>query len=151
VVLEDLPPSDSDGFGVAGRIWVGNRQGLKPYPRSELDAETQSQLAKLLDGLRRESVASYNLRAAEAEAATSREKFERTKRLERALQKRSAGYAELIQGVVELADRLGPQPGDEAVTMSALLSSRPIDVELSATPVPAPSAGGDSQLGQRGR
>ncbi|HYX90646.1 MAG TPA: serine protease [Myxococcaceae bacterium] len=154
LVLEDLPAADSDGFGLPGRVWVGGRRGLKLYARSELDADTQSQLARLLDGLRRDSVASYELRTADQEGSTTREKFERTERLEKALQKISAAYADLAQTAFDLSERLGPQRGDPAVTMSALLLSPPPIAEAAANPVvasppaaaTAPSAGGVSNL-----
>ncbi len=121
VVLEDLPGSDADTFGLPGRVWFGNRQGLKPYARSDLDADTQAQLAKLLEGLRRDSLASVSVRAADHDAASSREKFEGTERLEKVLQRASASAADAAQQAAELAEHLGPGPGEHSVDLTATL------------------------------
>ncbi len=144
VVLEDLPPTDAQSFGVPGRVWFGNRQGLKAYARADLDADTQSQLAKLLEGLRRDSVASVALHAADHDAATSREKYEGTERLEKELQRASAGYADVAQAAGELADRLGPGTGEPSVDFTATLvppAPKPAEpVAVSPAPPAAPAS-----------
>ncbi len=138
VVLEDLPPTEAQSFGLPGRVWFGNRQGLKAYARADLDADTQSQLAKLLEGLRGDSVASVALHAADHDAASSREKHEGTERLEKALQRASASYADVAQAAVELADRLGPAQGEPSVDFTATLVPPAVQppAPLAASPPP---------------
>ncbi len=46
LAYEDLPKPG--GFGEPGRIWFGGRSGLKVVRRSSLDAEAQSQLARIV-------------------------------------------------------------------------------------------------------
>jgi S1-C subfamily serine protease len=125
LVFEDLPPIDPVAFGTPGRVWIGNVQGLKAYARSDLDGDTQSQLSKLLEGLRRDSVASFAVRSADQDASSSREKFERTERLEKVLQKASASYADLSQTALDLVERLAPQPGQPCVDFRAILFPPP--------------------------
>jgi len=145
VVFEDLPPAEAGGFGAPGRVWIGNRQGLKGYAHSDFDADTQAQLARLLDGLRQESVAAFAVRASDRDASTSKEKFQRTERLEKILQGASASYGELAQSTVELSDRFGPQPGEASVELTATLVPPPPSVPqttaaLTTSPPASPSA-----------
>jgi serine protease Do len=137
LVLEDLPTADAAAFGTPGRVWIGNRQGLKAYVRSDLDVDTQAQLARLLEGLRRESVVAFAVRTADRDASSSKEKFQRTERLEKALQRSSASYTELAQSTGDLADRFGPSPGEPTVTLEATLVATPKSADATAGP-PAP-------------
>jgi hypothetical protein len=122
LVMEDLPSSNDRIFGVMGRIWIGNRQGLKLYKWSDLDADDQEQFDRLLDAMREESLATFDLRDADRDAETSREKFDLSKRLERALQKASSGYADLASNTVEFAEKRGPQPGEMPVDIRSILA-----------------------------
>jgi S1-C subfamily serine protease len=137
LVFEDLPAADASTFGLPGRVWIGNRQGLKGYAHSDLDADTQAQLARLLDGLRQESVASFAVRASDRDASSSKEKFQRTERLEKILQGASASYGELAQSTVELSDRFGPQPGEPSLELPATLVPPPVPVAQPPAPVSA--------------
>jgi S1-C subfamily serine protease len=139
LVLEDLPTTDGAAFGTLGRVWIGNRQGLKAYVHADLDADTQAQLARLLDGLRRESVVSFAVRASDHDASTSKEKFQRTERLAKALQGATAGYVELAQSTGELSERFGPTPGEPTVDLEATLVSVPKPAAAAAAP---PASGG---------
>jgi len=123
LVMEDLPSSDDNLFGVMGRIWIGNRQGLKLHKWADFEADTQQHFDKMLDAMREESVATFDLREADRDAETSREKFDLTKRLEKALQKASASYAELASNTVEFAEKRGPQPGEMAVDFRSILAA----------------------------
>jgi serine protease Do len=120
-VLEDVPTLNDDEFGALGRIWFGGRQGLKEYDLSDLDAATRPQLAKLLDGLRRGGLAAFALREADQDANQSRERFERTERLEKALRRTSTGQKDIAQAISELADRLAPKPDEPTVALESLL------------------------------
>ncbi len=141
LVLEDLPTTDGSTFGTLGRVWIGNRQGLKAYVHADLDADTQAQLARLLDGLRRESVISFAVRASDHDASTSKEKFQRTERLVKALQGATAGYVELAQSTGELSERFGPAPGELTVALEATLLSLPKTASAPAAAPPSASSG----------
>ena len=120
-VLEDVPTLNDDEFGALGRIWFGGRQGLKEYDLSDLDAATRPQLVKLLDGLRRGGLAAFALREADQDANQSRERFERTERLEKALRRTSTGQKDIAQAISDLADRLAPKGDESTVALESLL------------------------------
>lgn len=121
LVLEDVPTLSDDEFGALGRIWFGGRQGLKEYDLSDLDAPLRPQLAKLLEGLRRASIAAFALREADQSANQSRERFERTERLEKALKRTNSGQRDLAQAAAELAERLAPKSDEPTVSLESLL------------------------------
>ena len=117
-VLEDLPGQRPEAFGELGRLWFGGPQGLKPYFRAELEGDVQAQLARILDALRRDAIATFSYRGAARNALTSRERFEQVTRLERGLKRLTAGQRDLTQLLAELADRLGPHGNDVPVHLS---------------------------------
>lgn len=121
LVLEDAPTLNDDEFGALGRIWFGGRQGLKEYDVSDLDTAARPQLSKLLDGLRRAGLAAFALREADQDANQSRERFERTERLEKALRRTSSGQKDLAQAALDLADRLAPRAEEPTVALESLL------------------------------
>jgi hypothetical protein len=136
MVLEDLPPSTPDSFGDLGRVWMGGRQGLKAYVKAELDGDTQAQVLKVLDALRRDALADFNSRIADANARSSRERFEQSARLERTVRKVASGRADLGQTVLDLAEHLAPgaaEPGSTLAEVMALPGPAP-------QPPPAPDA-----------
>jgi S1-C subfamily serine protease len=147
LVLEDLPTQDASAFGTPGRVWIGNRQGLKSYVRSDLDVDTQAQLARLLEGLRRESVVSFAVRTADHDASSSKEKFQHTERLEKALQRSSASYSELAQSTGDLSDRFGPSPGEPSVALESTLVAPPSPAQAAGAP-PAPVSALSSASGK---
>ena len=120
-VLEDVPTLNDDEFGALGRIWFGGRQGLKEYDLSDLDVATRPQLVKLLDGLRRGGLAAFALREADQDANQSRERFERTERLEKALRRTSTGQKDIVQVISDLSDRLAPKSEEATVALESLL------------------------------
>jgi S1-C subfamily serine protease len=137
LVLEDLPGPSAADFGAAGRIWLGNRRGLKGYTRSDLDADTQALIARLLEAMRRDAVTAFALRTADQDAELSRERYERTVRLEKALRRSSAGHADLAQAALELADKLGPQEGEAIVALPTVLNPPQASAAAPRTP-PSP-------------
>lgn len=125
LVLEDVPTLNDDDFGALGRLWFGSRQGLKTYDLSDLDASARPQLLKLLDGLRRAGLASFALREADQDANQSRERFERTERLEKLLRRTSSGQRDLVQLATDLAERLAPRPDEGTIRLESLLAEPP--------------------------
>ena len=122
LVLEDVPTLNDDDFGALGRLWFGSRQGLKTYDLSDLDAPSRPQLLKLLDGLRRAGLASFALRESDQDANQSRERFERTERLEKLLRRTSSGQRDLVQVATDLAERLAPRPDEDTISLESLLA-----------------------------
>jgi serine protease Do len=136
-VLEDLPGQRPEAFGELGRLWFGGPQGLKPYFRAELESDVQGQLARVLDALRRDAVATFSYRGAARNALISRERFEQVARLERGLKRMTAGQKDLSQLLVEIADRLGPHGIDVPVHLSDAFT---IPVGNPAFPLPGGEA-----------
>jgi S1-C subfamily serine protease len=138
LVLEDLPPQPAaeDSFGDLGRAWFGNPAGLKSLARSELDADTQALLKRILDGLRRDAVQTFALRAAAA-TASSRERFDQMSRSERALKRQVASRRDQAQSLSELAERLSPHGNETPVGVA------------DAFAVPAPGAPAPPVVGKK--
>jgi serine protease Do len=121
VLIEDLPPGSLGRFGEAGRVWLGNEQGLKVYERDELDKETAEQVERLHEALRRTAVIAFAARA--VDTAQTRENFERRLRLEKRLKRVSARYVELAQTALELAEKGAPRPGQVGVSLLSILKA----------------------------
>lgn len=134
LVIEDLPPKTASTFGVAGRIWVGNRQGLREIDRSEMDAETLSQTAKLLDALRRDSVLTMAYRSAVGEGLNTRDRFQQVSRLERAVRRSAASRQDVAQSALELAERLCPSTSDVTETLADALAVPPAAASAGSSP-----------------
>jgi serine protease Do len=143
MVLEDLPTTSDDDFGALGRIWFGNREGLKVYDLSDLDVPSRPQLQKLLDGLRRASLAAFALRESDQNANASRERFEQTERLERALRRTSSSQRDLAQAATELSDRLAPRPDETTVSLEAILAEPPAESAEASSSSPEPPVAGE--------
>jgi hypothetical protein len=125
LVLEDLPRGDGDAFGELGRVWAGNRQGLKEVARAAMDADALSQAAKLLDAVRRDALMSVAYRTAARAGLDSREQFQKISRMERALRRTTASQADLGQAAIEVADRLCPATVDAPLSIAAALAAPP--------------------------
>lgn len=122
LVIEDLPSASPAEFGDVGRVWFGGVRGLKGYARSQLESDVQAQLSRVLDGLRRDALATFAWRQAVKTADSSREKFEQVSKLERALKRTIASHQELANAVDDLADRLAPETGEPTVRLSEAFS-----------------------------
>lgn len=128
LVIEDLV-AEGTGFGRMGRVWAGNRQGLRAASVSSLDAETHALLAKGLDALRRDWLAALEYRDAARSGNQTREGFQRVKRLERALRATAAARGDLAQSLLETSEQLCPKFSDAPATLADAL----------AVPAPRPS------------
>jgi serine protease Do len=139
LVLEDLPlrghETPGDPFGELGRVWFGHAAGLKAYARADLDADTQAQLQRVLELLRRDAVQTFTWRSAQHEGPQSRERFDQQARLERTLRRNQLAHREPAQSVTELAERLAPHSSEPTVPLADVFA------------VPAPPH--PSQVGSR--
>jgi S1-C subfamily serine protease len=140
LVIEDLPPPGQE-FGMMGRVWAGNRRGLKAYARTDLDGDSQGQSLRILDALRRDASLTFVYRTAAAGADGSKARFDQVARLELALRRASMLHQDLSQTVADLAERLGPDVGERAVLLSDALTVPP-----PPGPAPAPTPAGGSVL-----
>jgi len=136
-VLEDLPGQRAETFGELGRLWLGGPQGLKPYFRAELESDVQGQVARILDALRKNALATFSYRGAARNALSSRERFEHVARIERSIKRMTAAQRDLTQMVADLADRLGPHGTDVPVHLSDAFT---IPVGNPAFPLPGAEA-----------
>ncbi len=142
LVVEDSPGASPDSFGALGRVWIGNRFGLKASARADLDSDAQAQLSRVLDALRRDAIAAFRYRAAEAAAGGSKEHFQQTERLEKALRSAIAAHRDQAQAVSDLSDRLGPSSEERTVALSDILAVPPTLTSIAVMPVAAaPGAG----------
>jgi S1-C subfamily serine protease len=133
LVLEDLPSPDG-GFGPSGRVWAGNRQGLREVPAGELDADARALLARALDALRRGAVAAVLHQEAARSGMGTREDFQEVKRLEGALH-RAAAQQDLATAALEEAEQRCPRFADAPSTLADALASPP-----ASAPLPPPAA-----------
>jgi len=136
LVLEDSKPlQEKDSFGELGRIWFGGPSGLKPYARSDLDADAQALVTRLLEQLRHDAVATFAYRASVRDASSSRERFDHMSRLERTLRHNSLARREPSQQIAELADRLAPHGAEQPAPLA----------DAFAVPAPGPPSPADAK------
>ncbi len=134
LVLEDLPAAAPTSFGDLGRIWFGGPQGLKAYAQGDLDADTLTQIGRMLDALRHDASVSFAYRDATRDAISSRQRFDDATKLEKRLTKVGALRRDLAQGASDLADRYGPKASDAVVTVADAMAVPPAPA---ARPPPA--------------
>ena len=137
LVLEDLPAGDGS-FGQLGRLWAGNRQGLREVIHVSLDAEGQALAAKLLDALRRDALLAAHHRSAARHGMSSRQRFQEVARLERSLRRSSNSRQDLAQAATEMAERLCPGTADAPGTLGDALALPPAAAKRGATAVARP-------------
>jgi S1-C subfamily serine protease len=134
LVLEDVPAPDA--FGALGRVWAGNRQGLSPVDRGELDAESQGVVARLLETLRRDALGAAALRDASRAGLGTRERYQDVARRERALRRVATARQDLAQAAADLGDRLCPATAEAKVTWAQVMQPPEPAIAGSADPVP---------------
>jgi S1-C subfamily serine protease len=118
LVLEDLAPTADTPAGALGRVWLGSPQGLKPYDRTSLDADGQSQAARILDALRADALAHATYRGTRRVDAGSRQSSDDLRRLRKMLARNVGARVELLQNLGDLAERLAPQLGERGRTLA---------------------------------
>jgi serine protease Do len=144
LVIEDVADPQG-GAGKLGRIWAGNRQGLREIDRSTLDAESQGVLAKLVDALRRDALAATSYRAAARLGMASRERYQNVTRLERGVRQTAASRQDLAQAGLELAEKLCPAAAEASGTLGEALASPRTPGDGAAAEL-APASGGSAPV-----
>jgi serine protease Do len=134
--FEDLTHAAS--FGDLGRLWFGGTAGIKAYTRTDLDADAQAAVMHAVDVLRRDAVAFLTQRTTDAKTPATRQEFERTARAERSLQRTVATRRDLATSLVELSDRLAPQPPEPGLAEAELFA--PLKPPSLATTIGRPPA-----------
>jgi serine protease Do len=136
--FEDLP-SATGGFGEPGRLWFGSARGLKRLQRSDLDADSLAQTARIVEALRRDATAFFAFRADRAAAlGGTRAEFEKQARQARTLKKTQQLRRELATITAELADHLAPRD-NEPIAPVADLFITPVPPALATTAKGAPT------------
>ncbi len=140
LVVEDLPPRSPASFGALGRIWAGNRQGLREVERASVDAEALGLTAKILDALRKDALLAVAYRGAVRQGLGTRERFQHVSRLERSARRSASSQQDLEQGAADLAERLCPGTSDAVgVLADALAAPHPAAPPGGPLAPPAPS------------
>jgi len=132
-VAEDLSPRREGDFGQPGRAWLGSSRGLRSLDRAGLDADAQAELGALLDSLRADATATALYRAADQRGSTSRQSSDSTSRMSKALSRVAASRADLVRQMTDLAERLGPQPGETGARLADILAAPPPAAPASTT------------------
>jgi serine protease Do len=120
VVLEDLP-TDGPGFGDLGRIWAGNRQGLAEVTRAAKSGGGAELWQRVLEALRRDALLALDYRDQARAGTGSRELFQESRKLERALRQATAAHKDLAQSALEAGEQLCPRFGEAELTLRDLL------------------------------
>ncbi len=126
LVIEDLPKAGV--FGQVGRVWVGNRRGLRAFVAGA-DADAQAHLARIVTRLRTNAVTAMRWRSVDP-ATHAGER--RLRSLERDRDRHAPLDRDAAQLVLDMAERLGPRPGDPVVSYAAATAPKP-------SPAPPPS------------
>ncbi len=130
-VIEDSPPDGgmAGPFGVPGRVWFGKAEGVASFERAALDAETQGQIADLLEALRTDACAHAEYRVAARQESASPESSRQISRMAKGLNRVAARRADLNQLLGDLSDRLVATAGSKT-TAFADLTIKPDVVDL---------------------
>ena len=124
VVIEDLPSATAAGFGALGRIWFGNRRGLKAYDHAALEPDVQALLPRLIDAFRKQSMSAFALRAYDRNPLPTRSEFDAAAQLQRELGQRAQKLQDLAQATADLSSRLGPSTDETAIALGDLLAPK---------------------------
>src|SRR5262249_51694553 len=104
------------------RLWFGSASGLKAVAKADLDAETQGQLARVLEALRRDGSWALSGQALADGADGSRDQFEKRARFARAFKRAMAARQDVVQAGADLAQRLAPPDGEKGLSLAEVLA-----------------------------
>jgi|SRR5579871_1149473 len=119
LIVEDLPKAGA--FGEVGRVFVGNRRGLRAWTPAA-DADGSATLQRIVARLRADAVAAARWRAVDA---GSRAGERRLRAIERERERHATVDRDAAQLAFDLAERLGPRAGDKTITYTAATAPRP--------------------------
>jgi hypothetical protein len=108
---------------VLSRLWFGNERGYKAQELTTLGAEEQRRVHHVLQRFYALAASTVRFRALSKKAAAGREAMAERTMLQRTLTREAAGDQELAQILIELAERLGPHPADEAVFYQTIVAA----------------------------
>ncbi len=121
LVIEDLPARAPASFGETGRIWAGNRQGLRLVDRAAVEPEILALLGRTVDALRRDAVEAMTYAEASRVGPSSREQAKEVARLERNLRKSVGAQSDLVEASLDTADQLCPPSAEASDSLLAAL------------------------------
>jgi hypothetical protein len=147
ILLEDLPGDGAAEWGRRGRVWIGNGVGLRRVPWSELDADSQSTLSRLLDGLRRGAAGAVAYRTQAQQGTATRARFDQVERLERDVRRLAESQRDLAQAAQDLADRICP--ADAPLTLTTADAFQPESTPPSVATAPAASTAAPAEASPR--
>lgn len=133
VLLLDQPATD--GGGMLSRLWFGNERGYKAQELTTLGADEQRRLQQTLQRFYALGASTVRFRALSKKAGGREATTERAL-LQRTLAREAAADQDLAQLLIELAERLGPHPADDAVFYQAIVATlaTPTSPPIALTP-----------------
>jgi hypothetical protein len=143
VVIEDVPGAN---FGRIGRVWFGNRRGLREVDFSALTAREQVSISALTEKIRWHIRLIVRKRKLHAGAASKLE-HNQLRRLDGLIDKKTVADKKTLRSVAKIIQRRSPQPGMPAMPITAtrrLFSRSKVAATTRKTGSPAavPSRGG---------
>lgn len=142
LLLLDQPGQPGpDAAGTLSRLWFGNERGYKAQDLTTLGVDEQRRLQYTLQRLYTLAASTVRFRTLSKKAPAGREAMAERAALQRTLSRESASDQDLAQLLLDLAERLGPHPADEAVSYPAVvaaLSAPAPGPAIALTPAPQP-------------
>lgn len=120
-LLVDQP--GADGGGSLARVWLGNEQGYKPLDLTTLAADEQHRLQAVLARLHSLASSTLRFRQLSKKRGTGRGAQAERASLQRIIVRDAASDPDLAQGLLDLAEQLGPHPADTALSYADVLLS----------------------------
>jgi serine protease Do len=139
LVVESGATGAPSSFGVPSRLWLGSPRGLKDYAWPALPTDLQAQLQRAFDALANAAIAYAALRDAKEADLQSRQSADRIARLGKAFARAAASRGDTVQMIQEVADKLAPQSGTNAVHFGQLFVSSARSQPTVAAVAPAES------------
>ena len=130
LALEDLPGDDPKQFGRPGALYAGSALGLQRHADGDIDAELQGSLARTLQLLREDALATFAYRAAARTTAASRTAFNQTAGKKRMLDRLLDAQRDLGPAITDLISRVGAHAAGPALGIT----------DIEADPPPATTA-----------
>jgi serine protease Do len=118
-LLVDQP--GTDGGGALTRVWLGNEQGYKTLELTALAADEQRRLQAVLARLQALAGSTLRFRLLSKKRGTGRGAQAERAALQRIIVRDAASDPDLAQGLLDLAEQLGPHPADTALSYADVL------------------------------